>query len=183
MQNKKIIGDRYKLIPFCIDSVNDNYLSWLNDSNVNKFLEIRYRNQTIDDIFEYIDGFYKDKEKYIWGIYPIKGGLIGTVTLNNVNRDNRVAELGIMIGDINYWGKSASEDAINLVLNFAFKKIGLNSITGGCYSTNIGMVFTFKRLGFCRNEIIKTNNDVEVYRWVMHSNKWNNGNQSYEVSI
>ena len=177
MKNKKIIGNKYKLIPFCIDDVNDDYISWLNDPDVNKFLETRHNNQTLDDVFRYISGFYKEQEKYIWGIYPINGDLIGTITLNNVDRNNGVAELGIMIGDIDYWGKLASENAINLVLNFAFKEIGLNNITGGCYSTNIGMVFTFKRLGFCRNKIVKINNHhVDIYRWIMHSDKWNKGN-------
>jgi len=188
MHNSIIIGEKYKLIPFTIEDVNENYISWLNDSNINKFLEIRHNRQTLKTVSEYISEFYKKQEKYIWGIYPLDGDLIGTVTLSSINRYDSTAEQGLMIGDTNYWGKLASEASMSLVLNFAFQKLGLNSVTGGCYSTNIGMIFTFKRLGFYRNNIIKSqlktnNNHVDIYRWIMHSDKWKNGEKYCEISV
>ena len=116
MHNSIIIGEKYKLTPFTIEDVDENYISWLNDSNINKFLEIRHNKQTLKTVSDYIGEFYNIQEKYIWGIYPLDGDLIGTVTLRSINRYDSSAELGLMIGATNYWGKLASEDSISLVL-------------------------------------------------------------------
>lgn len=59
-----------------------------------------------------------------------------------------------MIGDKSYWGKSASDDAIKLVLDYVFNTLKLNKASGGCYASNIGMVFTFKKLGFVQEKEI-----------------------------
>ena len=42
---------------------------------MNQFLEVRHVNQTIETVTEYINEFYKDHERYIWGIYSIEDKL------------------------------------------------------------------------------------------------------------
>jgi RimJ/RimL family protein N-acetyltransferase len=185
MEYSKILGEKYKLIPFSVSDISDDYISWLNNPDVNKFLEVRKVKQTLETVLKYINEINKNEEKYIWGIYPLNGSLIGTITLNCMDKNS---EIGLMIGDVNYWGKLASEESIGLILNFAFMELRLNSVTGGCYSTNIGMIFTFKRLGFYRNNIIKSqlktnNHHVDIYKWIMHSDKWKNGEKYCEISV
>ncbi|MBT5400722.1 hypothetical protein HOL24_09305 [bacterium] len=53
-----------------------------------------------------------------------------------------------MIGDTDYWGKSASDSAFNFILDFSFNKLKKDSVTGGSYDENIGIVFTFKKTVF-----------------------------------
>ena len=66
------------------------------------------------------------------------------------------------------------------MLDFAFDTLKLNRITGGSYSTNLGMNFTFKRLGFTREGVMRKGfleggKYIDGYRWVILSGEWKNG--------
>ena len=181
MNSNKMMGEKYSLSPLTLDDITKEYIAWLNDPIVNKFLEVKHVNQTLETVTEYINDFYKDNEKYIWGIYSIEDRLfIGTVSLINVNRYHNMADLGIMIGNSDYWGKSAAEEAYSLVIDFAFNILGLNRVGGGCYSTHIGMNFTFKRLGFTREgvmrkSILEGDKYIDAWRWGILSDEWKSG--------
>ena len=49
---------------------------------------------------------------------------IGTINIV-VNRYNS-AEIGLMIGDTSFWGESASDEAMILVLDFSFNELKIN---------------------------------------------------------
>ena len=151
-KNIKLDGKEYQLIPMTLKHVTEEYIGWLNDPEVNKFLEIRRNKQTRNSAVRYVSEFYQREEKYLWGIFPNAKPMIGTININSVDRFNRTCELGLMIGNKSYWGTSASKEAILLTLEFAFKNLGLNRVAGGSHSTNLGMNFTFKSLGFTREE-------------------------------
>ena len=180
MNSNKLMGKIYSLSPLTQNDITEEYIAWLNDPIVNKFLEVRHVNQTIETVTEYINNFYKDHESYIWGIYSLEDRLIGTVNLQDINPYHNVAELGLMIGNSDYWGKSASEEAVSLVLDFAFDTLELNRVTGGTYSTNIGMIFTYKRLGFTREgvmrkSILEGDKYIDAWRWGILSDEWKSG--------
>jgi len=173
MENIKILGNLYTLKPLFSSDISEKYIGWLNDKEVNSFLEIRNTTQTHQSVKEYIDSFYCGSEKYLWGIYTKQNKHIGTV--NITSNDSVNAELGLMIGDKDYWGKQASDEAISLVLDFAFNTLNIKKISGGCYAKNIGMVFTYKKLGFSLDKVLKINLDEkhsEVYRWSILLKDW-----------
>ena len=178
--SNKLIGNKYTLNPLTKDDITEEYIAWLNDPIVNRFLEVRHVHQTIETVTEYINGFYKDQEKYIWGIYSLDGIMIGTISLFEFNRNHNSSVFGLMIGDSNYWGKSASEESIRLALNFAFDTLGLHRVSGVCYSTNMGMIFTFQRLGFKREGVMRKSlldggKYIDNYQWAVISDEWKNG--------
>jgi len=177
-KNSQITGKNYKISPFTLDDIRDHYIDWLNDHDVNQYISTRNNKQSLEEVSKYIGSFYDTIEQYIWGIYTLNDDLIGTVTLVEFDRDLCKAELGVMIGDTNYWGKSASEEAISMVLDYAFDVLELNKVTGRCYSTNIGMVFTLKSIGFEYNESFKSNHKTydgkhsDIYTWFITKTKW-----------
>jgi len=177
MKNEIINGANYTLKPFISAEISDKYIGWLNDHEVNKYLEVRRKTQTKESVKEYIDSFYDGDEKYLWGIYTKKGKHIGTVNIS-IDIYNNTAELGLMIGDKSYWGQSASDEAIIMVTNFAFNALKLNRITGGCYAENIGMIFTFKKLGYRREAILKESllkedgQYIDSYKWAILAREW-----------
>ena len=177
MKNKEIIGNRYLLKPLVATDISDDYIGWLNDSEVNSYLEVRHKKQTEESILEYINRFYDGSKKYIWGIYDSSEYKhIGTVNIS-VDQYNS-AEIGLMIGDKSYWGELASDEAITMVVDFAFNILKVNRITGGTYAENLGMIFTFKRLGFRREAVFKESvitqdgKYSDVYRWAILSSEW-----------
>jgi len=186
--SEPLVGRRFTIIPLKEEHICDMYVSWLNDPEINSFLEVRFVNQTRETVQEYVRSFYKYIEKYIWGIYPIDSeGMIGTATLSGIDRHHGLGEIGLVIGEKAYWGKGASEEAVNLVAEFAFEILGLRRLTGGCYASNYGMSFSFKRLGFTNEGKLRQayylspGVYVDGYRWGLLDTEWRVGNRKRKV--
>ena len=176
---KTLVGSKFSLIPFKEEHISDRYISWLNDPEINRFLEVRFVRQTYQTVLAYVRSFYEDTDKYMWGIYP--NGIIdpiGTATLYDINHHHGRGELGLMIGEKEYWGKGASTEATELITRFAFETLGLRRLTGGTYALNHGMNFTFKRLGFSLEGklrqacLVSPGNYVDGYRWGLLAEEW-----------
>lgn len=172
-------GGRFTLRPFTEEDISDRYIGWLNDPEVNRFLEVRFVRQTYETALEFVRSFYGEVEKYMWGIYPNDAaGPIGTTTLHEIRRNHGTGEIGLMIGEAEYWGKGASNEAKELVLEFAFETLGLRRATGGCYASNHGMNFTFKRLGFTFEGkqraawYVSPGTYVDGFRWGILADEW-----------
>ncbi len=50
INSNKLIGKKYSLSPLTQDDITEEYIAWLNDPIVNKFLEVRHVNQTIETV-------------------------------------------------------------------------------------------------------------------------------------
>jgi len=162
---------QYSFKKLTVDDITDEYIFWLNNPVVNEFLEVRHKVQTIETVSDFLKSFYDQEEKYIWGIYhDIK--MIGTVTLYDLNREEKNVEIGLMIGDTDYWGKLASDSAYKFALGFAFKELDMESATGCCYDDNLGIIFTFKKFGFVKGRA-KFNSHESVHQWRISRKDWN----------
>ncbi len=163
---------QYSFKKLTVEDITDKYVSWLNDPIVNQYLEVRHKKQTIKTVIDFVDSFYKQEEKYIWGIYH-DTKMIGTTTLYSFNRIEGNVEIGMMIGDTNYWGKLASDSAYKFALDIAFNELGMNSVTGGCYDANLGIIFTFIKLGFVKGHPKNTESGGSAHQWKITKKKWN----------
>ncbi len=56
-----------------------------------------------------------------WFAIEVDGEFIGQCGLMHVNETARTAELGIGIGDKRYWGRGYGREAVNLLLEYAFR--------------------------------------------------------------
>jgi RimJ/RimL family protein N-acetyltransferase len=74
--------------------------------------------------------------------------LIGFVDLRNINYRQRTAELGIMIGEQECWGKGFGTETLYLVLDYAFSVLGLHNIMLSMAGYNERALRTYHRVGF-----------------------------------
>ena len=176
---RNLLGSQFSLIPFTEEHISDRYIGWLNDPQINRFLEVRLVHQTYETVLEFVQSFYGSTEKYMWGVYLNESStMIGTATLYNINRHHGSAEIGLLIGEMDYWGKGASMEAIGLIAQFAFETLGLRRLTGGNYASNHGMNFTYKQLGFSlegklrQAYLLKPGIYVDGYRWGILAEEW-----------
>jgi RimJ/RimL family protein N-acetyltransferase len=61
---------------------------------------------------------------------------------------NRSAMLGIFIGEKRYWGKGYGREAVQLLLDYAFNLLNLNSVMLGIFSFNERAIRCFREAGF-----------------------------------
>lgn len=121
------------------DSVS-NYFLWLKDREINQYLEVRFnlpKNKI--ELKSYIDSINKSDDSILFGIFHNKTTKhIGNIKLGPINWHHSSGELGLIIGDKKYWGKSYAKQAIKLISEYAFDSLDLVKLSAGCYEDNIG---------------------------------------------
>jgi RimJ/RimL family protein N-acetyltransferase len=103
---------------------------------------------TIKMLENYIKNLIINK-KYFW-VIKIKDSNkhIGNIKIDPIDFYNGFAELGIMIGAKEEWGKGYAQEAINLVIDYCFNNLKIRKINLGVLSENLAAVKLYLRIGF-----------------------------------
>lgn len=159
MKAVKISTKRLLLKRLSLEHLSKEYLSWLNDSEVTKYLETRDGCK-----FGELELFLKEQEKkdiFFWAIHIKETGKhIGNIKIDPIDETQSSGEYGILMGDKHEWGKGYAYEASIAVIDFCFKSIGLSQVTLGVIEDNIGALKLYEKIGF---EISSVNMEHGVY--------------------
>lgn len=146
--NKIINGERIYIKRLSVEDVTEEYVSWLNNPEINQYLECRFQKHTLEETKSFIESVSNDNN-YQFGIfYKENNKHIGDIKIGNINSWHKYADLGFLIGEKDYWGKGIASEAICLVTDFAFNQLKLNKLWGGAYASNIGSIKAFEKNGY-----------------------------------
>lgn len=127
----------------------DRYVDWLNDAEVNQYLEVRHSKQSIDTCKQFISDCNSDESSHLFGIFLRENDLhIGNAKLGFINRHHLTGEISLFIGDKSYWGKGYASEVVTSLTDFGFKELGLERIEAGCYESNLGSLKVFLNAGY-----------------------------------
>jgi RimJ/RimL family protein N-acetyltransferase len=99
-------------------------------------------------------GFFSAPNVYAFRLRTLADDtLIGTVLLGGVDAMHQTANLGIAIGDTNYWRKGYGTDAMCLILNYGFDELNLYRITSSTMSYNVPSMKVHEKVGFQREGV------------------------------
>lgn len=108
------------------------YIQWVNDSEtVRNLNDIFIYPHTVNMTEWYLNSILEDKlvnEKHFVIADVEKSEYMGQIGLVNIDWRSRVADLGIVIAKKDYRQKGLGQEAIKLLLDFAFNKMNLNRI-------------------------------------------------------
>lgn len=131
------------------DDVTDEYVAWLNDAAVNRYLESRFVRHTPESTRRFVQDVVESDDSILFGIrYFPDGRHVGNIKLGPVDRHHRRAEIGLLIGDRSVWGRGIAASSIELATRYAFDSLGLLKVTAGCYAGNVGSRRAFEKAGF-----------------------------------
>ncbi len=98
---------------------------------------------------------YENNQEYHFGIHLRENGeLVGAVGIFNIDKESRTCEIGYWIGK-NYWGKGYTKEAVSALVEFAFKKVGVDKIYANVFSFNLRSINLLLGLGFRQNPMYK----------------------------
>lgn len=130
------------------DDVTEDYVRWMNDPEINQYLESRFVTHTIESTKSFIRSVTNDNN-YQFGIFIKETGKhIGNIKIGCINHYHKTADIGFLIGEKSFWGKGIASEAIKLVTRFGFETLGLHKLWGGAYAPNIGSVKAFLKNGY-----------------------------------
>ncbi len=126
----------------------DSYLRWFNDPEVVRFLR-RSRPMGRVEEEEFLRGLAQRKDDVIWLIEAREGGLpIGSCGLHGSGGPDRKAELGIAIGEREYWSRGYGREVVGLLLAYGFDVLNLHRIGLSVFEYNERGRRCYERAGF-----------------------------------
>lgn len=103
--------------------------------------------------------------------------MIGNLSLMDISNVNRSAELGIVIGDKDYWNQGYGTEAIHVLVNHAFKELNLHRVYLRVYDTNPRGMRCYEKVGFRhegtqREAIFKDGRYIDMHMMSVLSTEW-----------
>lgn len=141
---KKLEGENIYLSPINLEDY-DEYSKWINDLDISLNLGNVHQIYTLHKEKKHL----KEVSKNSFAIITKKDDkLIGNCGLMNVDSVHRQAELGIFIGEKDYWDKGLGTEAMKLLLDFGFNLLNLHNILLKVFSFNKRAISCYKKVGF-----------------------------------
>jgi ribosomal-protein-alanine N-acetyltransferase len=125
------------------------WYSWLNDSEVTIFQNKGIFPNSIEKQTQYFESLINNNHDIVLAIIEEESNKhIGCVGLHKIDWVHRSAELGIVIGDREVWGKKYGKQAWNLIAEYAFNKLNLHRIFAIIIEGNIASQKSAEAAGF-----------------------------------
>lgn len=146
---EKLKGEHVSLRAIQLDDCQERYVSWLNDPEVNRYLETRWSVQSLESVRSYVEKMISDPFNYLFAILENGTGLhVGNIKIGPIEPHHKFASISYFVGERAAWGKGYATEAIRLVTRFGFERLGLHSIQAGIYENNLGSARALKKAGF-----------------------------------
>ncbi len=143
----EITTRRLLLKPLGTGHLSQNYVDWLNDPEVYKYLETG-GDYSLEKLEEYLKEVEK-KNIYFWAIHLKENDKhIGNIKIDPINYKHGYGEYGILMGCKEEWGKGYAKEASLAVIDYCFKELQLRKITLGVVEGNIRAFLLYKKMGF-----------------------------------
>ena len=123
---KELHGEMISLRQIEMEDCTSLYVEWLNDPEVNRYLETRWSEQTMETIEEFVRDQRENNHSILFAIITNEDGRhIGNIKIGPINRHHNHADISYFIGDKKMWNKSVATEAIRLVTRFCFMDLKL----------------------------------------------------------
>lgn len=144
-----VVGERVYLREVRPTDVGDAYYGWMNDPEVTRYLESRFYPQSLESLHSFVSGKLGDRDNVFLAIVlRADDRHVGNIKLGPVDWIHRTADIGLLVGERDCWGKGYATEAISLVTDYAFRTLNLRKVTASCYGNNPGSARAFEKAGF-----------------------------------
>jgi RimJ/RimL family protein N-acetyltransferase len=145
MYFKKMVGKKCYLSPFDINDAEKS-TEWLNDLEVTTNLVLYNKSVDLNSERQNLIEFAKGHNYEI--IEKEHDIVIGSCSFMEIDNINQTAEVGIFIGDKNYWNKGYGSEALTLLLDYGFKALNFHNIELTVFSFNNRAIKSYEKVGF-----------------------------------
>jgi ribosomal-protein-alanine N-acetyltransferase len=118
---------------------------WRNDPAVNRYLRQGIR--TLEEVQEWYTQYFSKAENRLLAVYADKT-LIGYCTLEHIDTTHRSCEIGIVIGNPDYWNKGVGASVVRRLTTLAFTRYDLHRVYAVIQGGNIASRRCFEKVGF-----------------------------------
>lgn len=133
--------------PITMQDVTPAYVGWLEDPEVNQYLETRHTTQTLESVAAFVERMIASTDEFLFAIC-VDGRHVGNIKVGPIKKIHNVADVSLFVGDRSVWGQGVATKAIFEITRYAFEKLKVRKLAAGCYSPNMGSARAFLRVGY-----------------------------------
>jgi RimJ/RimL family protein N-acetyltransferase len=131
------------------------FVKWFNDPEATQYL-LRGPPMGMEEEERWYDEMV-NREGKVFCIETLGGKLIGNIGIINIDWHNRKADIGILIGEKDYWSQGYGTDAITLLLGFMFDEMNLERVWLFCDAENRRAQRCYENCGFRQEGVFRHN--------------------------
>lgn len=130
-------------------------LKWVNDRELIRLTGMPSYPKSLREMEIWYHQAIKNPANKFFTIKTPKGLHIGNIELNSIDWINRSLEIGILIGERDYWGKGVGTEATLLMLDFIFLQMDFNRVYLNVSSHNKNAIKLYEKCGFKKEGLQK----------------------------
>tara|TARA_B100000989_G_scaffold117818_1_gene86677 strand:- start:16068 stop:16580 length:513 start_codon:yes stop_codon:yes gene_type:complete len=158
--NISLKSKRLTLVHFNSLKPSKQYLKWLNDKEITKYIVKSSKNKK-KDVIEFLKEMSTSRNFF----FKIKynNNHIGNLRIGPLDYKNLSSKYGIMIGNKKYHGLGLAQEATKLAENFIFKFLNFKKMEFECIVENKPALNIYRKLNFNEKKIkrkIRINNNI-----------------------
>ena len=142
-------GEKVRVREKRVEDIQNEY-SWRVDPELSRLDATKPMTMSYEDFFRYSKEemqFPNYRSKRL-AVETLEGVHIGNIMYYDLNMQNRQAEVGIMIGDKDYWSNGYGTDTVNTLLRHLFTILELDRVYLHTLSWNYRAQASFAKSGF-----------------------------------
>ncbi len=145
----RIDGERLYLRPLTSADCGPDYVGWLQDPDVYRYLETRHRAQTAETIRAFVEAVNAKPDEHLFGIFQRVGDRhIGNIKIGPMGSVHPIADITLLLGERAIWGQGYGSEAILTASRYAMRSLGMRKLTASMYASNQGSYRAFLKAGF-----------------------------------
>ncbi len=164
-------GEKVRVREKRVKDIQNEY-SWRVDPELSRLDATKPMTMSYEDFFRYSKEemqFPNYRSKRL-AVETLEGVHIGNIMYYDLNMQNRQAEVGIMIGDKDYWSNGYGTDTVNTLLRHLFTILELDRIYLHTLSWNYRAQASFAKSGFKLVRNVKRGGQDFILMEVLRSN-------------
>lgn len=136
-------SDLVSLRIFIREDINEQYIGWLNDKDVVKYSNQKFIKHTKESCNNFFDSFKNSQSLFLAVEDKLSKVMIGTLTIH-CNQHHQTADIGILLGNKEYWGKGYAKQAWCSIIDLLSTVIKIRKVTAGTLACNLPMIGLMK---------------------------------------
>jgi len=158
-------------------------VNWLNDPEVIEFLTFNQPLSLVQEENWFQKVLSGSPDEIPLGIEAnVEGNwqLIGDTGFHSIHWVNRAAEIGILIGNKDFWNKGYGREALQLMVRHAFDHLNLNRVFLRVLANHARGIASYRHAGFVeegrmRQAVFKNGRYIDVLFMSIIRQEWNPG--------
>lgn len=161
-----------------LDDCNSSYVNWLNDSEVNQYLETKWHKQSLTTISEFVQNMIDSSNQLLLAIIDKQTNMhIGNIKIGPIHEHYNHADVSYFIGEKQFWNKGYATEAIEIACAYGFEDLNLHRMEAGVYEQAVGSRKALEHNGFVREAVFREqvlfmDKYIDVFRYGLLKSDW-----------